>query len=101
MANKAKYDALPLDLQKILLDTGREMQGQTVFAAKAEEYEAVIGVKASRVKEIQPEPAEINKARELSKPVIDEWVKRAGPYGNQILSIAAQYASGAKIMLKK
>jgi TRAP-type C4-dicarboxylate transport system substrate-binding protein len=101
MVNKARFEALPPDLQKILLDTGREMQGQTIFAAKAEEYEAIIGVKASRVKEIQPEAREINKARELSKPVIEEWVKLAGPYGNQILSIAAQYASGAKIMLKK
>jgi len=101
MVNKAKFESLPPDLQKIFLDTGMEMQGQTFFAAKVEEYEAIIGVKASRVKEIQPEQAEINKARELCKPVIDEWLKRAGPYGNQILSIAAQYASGAKIMLKK
>jgi len=101
MVNKAKFEALPPDLQKILLDTGREMQGQTFFAAKVEEYEAIIGVKASRVKEIQPEQAEINKARELCKPVIDGWLKLAGPYGTQILSIAAQYASGAKVMLQK
>lgn len=42
MVNKARFEALPPDLQKILLDTGREMQGQTIFAAKAEEYEAII-----------------------------------------------------------
>ncbi len=101
IVNKAKFDALPPDLQKILLDTGREMQGQTTFAAKVEEYEAEIGVKVSRLKAVQPDQAEVNKARELVRPVIDKWLERAGPYGKEVLSIAAEYAGGAKIMLKK
>ncbi len=101
IVNKAKFDALPPDLQKILLDTGREMQGQTIFAAKVEEYEAEVGVKVSRLKEIRPDQSEINKARELVKPVIDKWLERAGPYGKEVLAIAAEYAGGAKIMLKK
>ena len=29
VVNKAKFDALPADLKKIVLDTGKEMQGQT------------------------------------------------------------------------
>jgi TRAP-type C4-dicarboxylate transport system substrate-binding protein len=101
IVNKAKFDGLPPDLQKILLDTGREMQGQTIFAAKVEEYEAEVGVKVSRLKAVRPDQAEVNKARELVRPVIDKWLERAGPYGKEVLSIASEYAGGAKIMLKK
>ena len=77
------------------------MQGQTIFGAKVEELEADVGLKVSRMKVTQPVPAEINKARELTRPAIDEWLKLAGPQGKQVLDIAAQYAGGAKIMLKK
>jgi TRAP-type C4-dicarboxylate transport system substrate-binding protein len=101
VVNKAKFDALPADLKKIVLDTGREMQGQTIFGAKVEELEADVGLKVSRMKVTQPAPAEINKARELVRPAVDEWLKLTGPQGKQVLDIAAQYAGGAKIMLKK
>lgn len=101
VVNKAKFDALPADLKKILLDTGREMQGQTIFGAKVEEMEAEVGLKASKMKITQPAQAEINKAREITRPTIDEWLKLAGPNGRQILDIASNYAGGAKVMLKK
>ena len=101
VVNKAKFDALPADLKKIVLDTGREMQGQTMFGAKIEELEAEVGLKVSKMKVTQPTQVEINKAREITRPTIDEWLKIAGPNGKQILDIAANYAGGAKIMLKK
>ena len=101
VVNKAKFDALPADLKKIVLDTGREMQGQTMFGAKIEELEAEVGLKVSRMKVTQPVQAEINKAREITRPAIDKWLELAGPQGRQILDIAGQYAGGAKIMLKK
>jgi TRAP-type transport system periplasmic protein len=101
VVNKAKFDALPADLKKIVLDTGREMQGQTIFGAKIEELEADVGLKVSKMKVTQPTQAEINKAREITRPTIDEWLKLAGPNGKQVLDIAANYAGGAKIMLRK
>ena len=101
VVNKAKFDALPPDLKKIVLDTGREMQGQTVFGAKIEEMEADVGLKVSRLKVTQPSQAEINKARELVRPTIDKWLEIAGPHGKEILGIAANYAGGAKVLLKK
>jgi len=42
VVNKAKFDALPADLKKIVLETGLEMQGQTIFGAKVEELEAEV-----------------------------------------------------------
>ncbi len=101
VVNKAKFDKLPADLQKILLATGREMQGQTMFGAKIEEYEAEVGLKVSRMKVTQPSQDEINKARELVRPAVDKWLEIAGPNGKKILDIAAEYAGGAKIMLRK
>jgi TRAP-type C4-dicarboxylate transport system substrate-binding protein len=101
VVNKAKFDALPADLKKIVLDTGREMQGQTIFGAKVEELEADVGLKVSKLKVTQPSQTEINKARELVKPTVAKWLEIAGPYGKEILGIAAQYAGGAKVLLKK
>lgn len=101
VVNKAKFDALPADLKKIVLDTGREMQGQTVFGAKVEELEADVGLKVSKLKVTQPSQAEINKAREMVRPAIDKWLEIAGPHGKDILAIAADYAGGAKVLLKK
>ena len=101
VVNKAKFDKLPADLKKIVLDTGREMQGQTMFGAKIEELEAEVGLKVSRMKVTQPIQDEINKAREIVRPAIDKWLELAGPNGKQIMNIAAEYAGGAKIMLKK
>ena len=81
IVNKEKFDALPKDLQKILIDTGREMQGQNAFGAMVEEYESVIGAKVSPMEIVFPEKSEIEKARNLCKPVIQKWLDRAGHRG--------------------
>ena len=77
------------------------MQGQAIYGAAVDHMQSDIGVKVSRLKVSQPDAAEINKARELTRPVIDKWLELAGPYGKQVLTIASDYAGGAKIMLKK
>ena len=99
IVNKEKFDALPKDLQKILIDTGREMQGQNAFGAMVEEYESVIGAKVSPMEIVFPQKSEIEKARSLCKPVIQKWLDRAGPRGKEYLDIAAKYAGGAKAMM--
>jgi TRAP-type C4-dicarboxylate transport system substrate-binding protein len=101
IVNKKAFDALPADLQKILIDTGLEMQGQTTFGAKIEEYESEIGVKVSPLKLVKPDKKEVDKARKLVKPVIQKWLDRAGPHGQEVLDIVADYAGGAKVMLGK
>jgi TRAP-type C4-dicarboxylate transport system substrate-binding protein len=100
IVNKEKFDALPKDLQKVLIDTGREMQGQNAFGAMIEESESVIGAKVSPMEIVFPEKSEIDKARKLCKPVIKKWLDRAGPRGKEVLDIAAKYAGGAKAMME-
>ena len=53
------------------------------------------------VEAVVPDKSEIEKARQMAKPAVDEWVKKAGPRAKEVLEIAAKYASGAKIMLEK
>jgi TRAP-type C4-dicarboxylate transport system substrate-binding protein len=101
IVNKEKFEALPKDLQKVLIDTGREMQGQNAFGAMIEEKESVIGAKVSPMEIVFPDKTEVEKARKLCKPVIKKWIDRAGPRGEEVLSIAAEYASGAKVMMGK
>ena len=100
IVNKEKFDALPKDLQQILLDVGKEIQGEVMFGGKIEEYESEIGVKVSNLELVIPDKAEISKARKLVKPVIQQWIDRAGPDGKEIMSIAAEYAGGAKELLE-
>jgi TRAP-type C4-dicarboxylate transport system substrate-binding protein len=101
VVNLKSWNALPDDLKKILRNVGQEMQGQIFFATDCEYRVAVKGVEVAKLKVIVPDKAQIEKARELARPAINEWLKVAGPYGPEVLSIASQYASGAKIMVPK
>ncbi len=101
IVNQDKFAALPDDLKKVLMDTGREIQGQNTFGALIEELESDIGAKVSRMTQVQPEKAEVDKARELCKPVIQKWLEMTAPDGKAVLDIAAEYAGGAKIMMGK
>jgi len=102
MANKDSFDALPADLQEIVQDVNREMQGQAAYAIGIAEqnclYIAIDMIGKTEV--IRPEEAELNKVREICKPTIDKWLELAGPHGPEILAITSEYASGAEIMLK-
>ena len=100
IVNKQKFDALPDDLKKILVDTGMEMQGQNTYGSYVETLESEIGSKVSPMELIIPDKAEISKARKLCRPVIQKWLDRAGPRGKDVLAIAAKYAGGAKEMME-
>lgn len=99
--NMNSWNALPADIQQILKEVGMVMQGQTFYASECvyDKISKVIVRAATEV--IEPEASEVDKARALAKPAIDKWLEVAGPYGPEVLAIAADYASGAEIMLAK
>ena len=99
--NKKSWDALPDDIKKILLDVGRQIQGQTIFSSHVEYFVSKKATEIVGIKVTNPEQKEIDKARKLCAPAVDQWLKVAGPYGKDILAVAADYASGAEIMLGK
>jgi TRAP-type C4-dicarboxylate transport system substrate-binding protein len=89
------------DIQKILKEVSRQMQAQVFFSSDSEYRVARKGIEVAGLETIVPDKAEIDKARQLAKPAITKWVKIAGPRAEEVLAIAADYASGAKIMLAK
>jgi len=96
VVNVKSFDALPADLQQILRDISREVQGQIIYGTDVDMRRAISGIKATGLTMIVPDKAEIDKAIALTKPVIDKWLEVAGPLGPELLAIASEYASGAK-----
>ncbi|MBI4185974.1 MAG: TRAP transporter substrate-binding protein DctP [Chloroflexi bacterium] len=93
--NAKLYDSLPPDLQKVLRDTMWEVQLMTI--GNDEGYTVVYdsakraGITISRLS-----PEDMTKAVELMKPLEDEWLKTAGPYGPEILAIVKEELAKAR-----
>ncbi len=91
VANKESFDALPADLQQILLKVAKEIEPQMYMGTDVlYRYAAVVLDSSTTV--IVPERAEVAKAKELTRSAIDEWLKVAGPYGPEVLAIVDEYA---------
>jgi len=94
--NEAGFNALPADLQEILKDTAKQFAGQFYYGTEVVSLIINMSIEAAGVTIAYPEPAEVAKARELTKPAIDKWLEIAGPDGPELLAIISEYASGAK-----
>jgi TRAP-type C4-dicarboxylate transport system substrate-binding protein len=93
--NKAKFDSLPPDLQAILLDVFREMNGQSFVGGHEAKLVAVTAIRATPIEMVPVSASEIDKAVALVVPaVFDMWLENAGPDGPEVLAIASQYATG-------
>lgn len=68
--NKAKFDRLPADVQKVMIDVGRELIVPQVMATKNAEAEQVEMLKKKGVQFYQF--AELPRMRELMKPLIEQ-----------------------------
>jgi TRAP-type C4-dicarboxylate transport system substrate-binding protein len=91
VANAKAYDALPPDLKEILLKTAREVSAQQYYAALPEHEAYKVWVGTTKIKMVTPPKDEVLKARELTKPTVDDWLKVAGPYGQKVLDISSKY----------
>lgn len=81
--NKAKYDALPDDLKKVIDDNSgaalAAMAGEVLDAAEVEERQKAVD--AGHTITIIPE-ADLAEWKEASQPVIDAWVKSMNDTGH-------------------
>lgn len=84
--NAKKFDALPADLKKILMEVGQEVGRMDAVALTGEQSMGEEVAKLAGVKISNFEPAEQKTIQELIKPLEDEWLKTAGPLGPQLLS---------------
>ncbi len=97
--NQEAWDSLPADLQEIMLELGREMSREVNMAEEAMSKYSGTAIGMVGLTTTQPDEAELDKARQLAKPAIAKWLELAGPDGPAVLAIAAEYASGAAVML--
>ncbi len=94
--NQEKWHELPEDLQKILIDVGQEVGRQCNFATDLAMEQVRVGLQFAGVEYIIPDASEIDKARQIAKPTLDNWLQLTGPAGAELLAIASDYASGGK-----
>jgi TRAP-type C4-dicarboxylate transport system substrate-binding protein len=74
VANLNSWNKLPPDIQKIMLNTGRELEmkyRKDVMVKENEEARAALIKKGVEI--IVPSPKEVATCVELVKPIIDEW----------------------------
>ena len=88
--NKKALNALPPDLQKVVLDSikesrfeDKEWEDAKAWDARAKKRCAELGLTV-----VDVSPAEIEKARTMMKPAWDAWLKRSGPEGKRGLDLA-------------
>ncbi len=88
--NKKALNALPKDLQQVVLDSikesrfeDQEWENAKAFDARAKKRCAELGMTVVEVPQ-----AEIDKARSMIKPAWDGWLKRTGPEGKRALELA-------------
>lgn len=88
--NKKALNALPQDLQKVVLDSVKESRWEEKewedaksWDAKAKQRCAELGMTV-----VEVPSAEIEKARKMIKPAWDNWLKRTGPEGKRAMDLA-------------
>jgi TRAP-type C4-dicarboxylate transport system substrate-binding protein len=88
--NKKAFNALPKDLQQVVLDAvkesrfeDKEWEDAKAWDARAKKRCAELGMTI-----VDVSPAEIEKARKMVKPAWDNWLKRTGAEGKRALELA-------------
>lgn len=83
--NKKSFEALPKDLQQVVLDVGRELQQMVSLSTTAEYVMSIDTVDLSGVKRKALPAADQKKALADCQVVEAEWLKKAGPDGPALL----------------
>ena len=97
VVNKAKFNALPKDLQDILKQWGQVVQKAGLSAGYSHYITTLLWLKRAKMNVITPDKAEIDKAGALAKTSITQWLEKSGAVGKEILAIAAKYGTGPSV----
>jgi len=77
---------MPPDLQKAMMDVGRELQRMVCLSTTAEYVMSLDTVALSGVKQVNLPPAEQKKALEKTKVVEKKWLEDTGSKGKDLLN---------------
>jgi len=78
--NRKSFEKLPEDLQKVVMDVGRELQQMVSLSTTAEYVMSLDTVDLSGVKRTRLEGAELDKALKAVEVVEKEWLEVDGPW---------------------
>ncbi len=80
VANLQSWNKLPADVQKVMLDTGRELELKyRASVMDQENKECLEGLKKKGVEVIYPTEKETAICTKLVRPIQDEWAKKSKP----------------------
>jgi len=99
--NAKKFDSLPKDLQNGLRSASAQMTREVAAVCEQMEITYRLWAESSKAKVVYADPAEVPKAAERLVPVIQLWLKMAGPMGPDVLRVAAEYGTGPTLALVK
>jgi len=83
--NRKTYDSMPPDLQKALMEVGRELQRMVYLSTTAEYIMSLDTVNLSGVKRASLPPAEQEKALKACEVVEAKWLEETGDKGEELL----------------
>jgi TRAP-type C4-dicarboxylate transport system substrate-binding protein len=90
-ANPQAFNELPDDLKLILLDAGQLASEMVFYAVVPEELAFTVWVATTPLQIVYPDRTEVDKARDMAQPAVEDWLKLAGPDGQRLLDISAKY----------
>jgi TRAP-type C4-dicarboxylate transport system substrate-binding protein len=92
--NRKTFDSMPPDLQKALVDVGKELQRMVSLSTTAEYILSVDALNLAGVQLNRLLPDEEKKATALSrKAVEEEWLKKSGDDGKELLKAVEEAVS--------
>lgn len=92
--NRKTFDSMPPDLQKAVMDVGKELQRMVSLSTTAEYIMSLDTVALSGVKRNFLPPAEHQKALEKSKIVEEKWLEETGEKGKELLEAVNAAVTG-------
>jgi tripartite ATP-independent transporter DctP family solute receptor len=87
LINKKKWDSLPADVQKVMLEVAEEAKMWTRKESDKEDEESLVGLKEKGMDIFDLRGKERARWREASKPLQDYYVQRAGEKAKMVLEM--------------
>jgi len=95
MVNTAALDKLPADVRSTLLAKMKEWAPKYEQMSQQGDVEARKNLAANKVTLVEPTADDIRRTRALMRPMWDEWAKKHGAVGQQLLEGAAKACGAA------
>ena len=94
LINFKAWDKLDQRQKDGLARASAQLTGEMATALEQMENTYNLWIRSTKTEMIVPDDAEVKKAMALMQPVVKEWLDTAGPYGKDVLRIAAMHAKG-------